>query len=487
MKRIVPILLLASSLLGAATASASKPRCRLERIDPADLGTGELRLYANLVELEGDVDTNLGAPQFMLLVDGKPAGHATKLIPFSAANEPVDVAFVVETAQQYKPALEPVKKALAEFIEDQPRFFKAILVTYGSDLAAQTPLVPAASLTTPIGDLTLDEESGDVRMVDAVRLAMVELNKLDNKDPGKAPPRRLIVLVSDGLNARMDRDTFRRLGDDAAKAGLPIHSIAFSPGDERGPLLNLGELSKRSNGTFRWAKTAADIPAQLATLADEVRRQYVLTYAATVPSTVGHTFQLRCGDVPSNPLGGDSHFGSVVEAQVGLWQRLGAWRWAVYAVGALFGLLAVLFAIGTLMQTAARRTPSKPKVAKTKTAKPKPSDAGQKAAAGGQAVTVGTRLTLIAIGGAQAGAHYEVRGAFSVGKAPGHSLIVSDDPSVSSRHCELVRDGGGFSVRDLGSTNGTFVNNQRVHGAQRLGDGDLIRLGGATQFKVRID
>ena len=44
---------------------------------------------------------------------------------------------------------------------------------------------------------------------------------------------------------------------------------------------------------------------------------------------------------------------------------------------------------------------------------------------------------------------------------------------VSREHAEIVRDGGGFKVRDLASTNGTFVNGQRVDEV-RLADGDLV-------------
>src|SRR4029453_920432 len=44
---------------------------------------------------------------------------------------------------------------------------------------------------------------------------------------------------------------------------------------------------------------------------------------------------------------------------------------------------------------------------------------------------------------------------------------------VSREHAEFVRDGAGFRLRDLKSTNGTFVNGQRIDEA-RLNDGDLV-------------
>lgn len=61
-----------------------------------------------------------------------------------------------------------------------------------------------------------------------------------------------------------------------------------------------------------------------------------------------------------------------------------------------------------------------------------------------------------------------------VGRAPGSDLHLHE-PDVSRRHAELVATAGGVSVRDLGSTSGTYVDGQPVHGTQRLHDGDLVR------------
>ena len=56
-----------------------------------------------------------------------------------------------------------------------------------------------------------------------------------------------------------------------------------------------------------------------------------------------------------------------------------------------------------------------------------------------------------------------------------------DQESVSRQHAEVLTEGASSSIRDLGSTNGTFVNNVRVT-AQPLRDGDLLRVG-QTIFK----
>ena len=61
------------------------------------------------------------------------------------------------------------------------------------------------------------------------------------------------------------------------------------------------------------------------------------------------------------------------------------------------------------------------------------------------------------------------------GLGPKHLTLM--DPRVSTEHAELVRDGDEVLVRDLGSSNGTWVNGERVEGEQRLESGDLIEVG----------
>lgn len=51
------------------------------------------------------------------------------------------------------------------------------------------------------------------------------------------------------------------------------------------------------------------------------------------------------------------------------------------------------------------------------------------------------------------------------------------DLDVSTRHAEIVRGDTGWRIRDLGSTNGTFVNDERIAGERALRDGDVISLG----------
>ena len=57
-------------------------------------------------------------------------------------------------------------------------------------------------------------------------------------------------------------------------------------------------------------------------------------------------------------------------------------------------------------------------------------------------------------------------------------------PSVSSHHCEIYLRGNDVVVKDLNSTNGTFINNQQITGESVLKPGQILRLG---QVEMKLD
>jgi hypothetical protein len=81
------------------------------------------------------------------------------------------------------------------------------------------------------------------------------------------------------------------------------------------------------------------------------------------------------------------------------------------------------------------------------------------------------------------GERYPLMGAMTILGRDDAADIILDDPGISRRHSEIrvTTDGPHLvaSIRDLGSTNGTFVNSERIS-SQRLSDGDRITVGRTT-------
>ncbi|PWU56895.1 FHA domain-containing protein [Micromonospora sp. S4605] len=84
---------------------------------------------------------------------------------------------------------------------------------------------------------------------------------------------------------------------------------------------------------------------------------------------------------------------------------------------------------------------------------------------------------LTVAGGSMRGASFRVRRTpLVIGRAPTVDVVLND-LHLSRRHAQVWLTPEGVSLADLGSTNGTWLNDRRITGEERLSDGDVIRLG----------
>ena len=67
----------------------------------------------------------------------------------------------------------------------------------------------------------------------------------------------------------------------------------------------------------------------------------------------------------------------------------------------------------------------------------------------------------------------------------GHGIVIVKSSTVSRRHARIVVDVDGSIVEDLGSKNGTYVNDRRVSGSTPVANGDHLRIG-SLLFTFRI-
>jgi len=74
------------------------------------------------------------------------------------------------------------------------------------------------------------------------------------------------------------------------------------------------------------------------------------------------------------------------------------------------------------------------------------------------------------------GREFQLRGTMRIGRTLDNEIWV-EDSQVSRHHAAISRETGGFTLQDLGSSNGTFLNEQRISGPRILNDGDRIRVG----------
>jgi hypothetical protein len=92
-------------------------------------------------------------------------------------------------------------------------------------------------------------------------------------------------------------------------------------------------------------------------------------------------------------------------------------------------------------------------------------------------------LQLVIVEGPDSGREFDLAGAIVIGRDASAGIVI-DDAEASRRHASFAAEGASATVEDLGSTNGTFVNGERLSGSRALSAGDRIRIG-TTVLELR--
>jgi hypothetical protein len=306
-----------------------------------------------------------------------------------------------------------------------------------------------------------------------------------------------VVVVGDGRDLGGDRDRVTRTGNRAAKEGVRIHSLAFSANDVRRPMLALGELSKRSFGTFRWVRKAApdSWKAAFEQLRDEINKQYVLTYFVRAEDEVAgkrlHIVTVGRTEAKSNELKVPAPMCGTTECTTGYCANdtcvqysdaggRGVLGWILLVGGILLGAALVLGVVGYFItkKQAAHHPHAQPQ--QPQQAPPPKAKRAKKGAApvvppgllpNGRPIPA-----LLITSGPRTGERHLLFNGFLIGKQPGCNLMI-EDGYTSSQHAQIGMDANGMcKIYDRGSTNGTYINGVRVT-ESALQHGLVIRIG----------
>ena len=486
-------------------------------LEPSLLTGYELRVYLSALALGGQLLDLSDPKSVQLFIGASQRKYPFALGAFAATQRPLAIVVLVETTADYADVLPAIVDALDhEVLTGLGERAQVAVLGYG-EASGAGKLGTAKAARGKAAALAADGTHGDPALLDSIDRALALLRRAtppastdasDAPTTDKRPMRKMIVLIGDGRDRAGDKDRITRTGDRAAREGVRIHTLAYSPGDVRRPLLALGELSKRSQGTLRWLRkgTPDSWVAALHQLHDEIAKQYVLTFfvpadqelagkklhIATTGRTVAVSNELKipseaaCIGTPCaagycaadrcmaiTAAGGGGAFGAIAKI-VG-----------VIACG-LLALGLIGFALTKRSERATRRAAAFAQRANT--GAPAHATAAPAHAAAAPAPAAATPLlpdgrpwpALLIMNGPRTGQRIFVRDGFTIGKHPGSDLVF-DDGYTSTQHAILRMDArGACTLYDPGSTNGTFVNQVRItqvlleHGAAiRVGSTDL--------------
>ena len=484
MKRVIALalLVLASTARADGGDDSTKPSYRavVDRVDlePASITGYRLRVYLSALALQGHL-LDLTDPKSIKLY----LGTSEKKLPYTlgtyaatAAN--TELVFVVQTTADFADALPMISDSLdRELLGHLADHTQVAIIPYGESTAT-AKLSPIKLMRGKVA-IASDASVGDPVLLDAVDRALLVLKKAKPEVEGRLQ-RKIIVVIGDGRDAAADRERVTRIATRAGADGVRIHALAYSPNDQRRTLLVLGELAKRSLGTFRWPglghkPTVDSWNDAFKELAAEIDQQYVLTYFATAEDdvagkklhvvTVGRT-EATSNEVkvPSTPqcAGSPCELGYCADDKC-LVPRHGGGsagrvlRWVLVIAGILVGVVLLLGLVGFVMTKRQQRepvagAPPKPKRSKEKAAPPAPG-----LLANGRPIPA-----LLLMTGPRAGERILLKHGFLIGKQPGCDLLI-EDGYTSSQHAQIGMDAtGNCKLYDRGSTNGTLVNGVRI-------------------------
>lgn len=277
-------------LLSARPAAAQGVRVHLERVGLEAMP--RLKAYVTVTEPDGTVVTGRRASDFRLLIDGKEIGEGDKMASFERAREPVYLVAVVQVSPAMEPALDAVKQGLrkvADSLASIPSARMGVLA-YAGSVQRLLDGGTAAEVGAALGRLKIEEDAPpEVRMLDSLRVA---IDILRGYDKGR---RKIVLLFSDGIDEKLDKQAFTEVGQKAAREGIVISTIGYGP-FEPGRLKSLIELSHASGGTARGCKSTDEIGGRFESFVQELLRQYVIFFPPMGGDNKEHAIQIRLAD-----------------------------------------------------------------------------------------------------------------------------------------------------------------------------------------------
>jgi hypothetical protein len=361
----------------AEDTAPSSYRAVIDRVDlePAAIGGLRLRVALSALALQGQILDLSDRKTLRLLVGGTKLEAPYALGHYAASNADTAIAVVVQANLAYAEALPSILATLDDTVLSTLGERTQLAVLGYGDATGTAKLVSLKAGRARLAELTQDNSAGEPALLDTLDRALLLLKKARTQPAGR-PLRKLVIVIGDGHDRSGDRDRVTGLGKRADREGVRIHTLGFAPSKILRPLLTLGELSKRSLGTFRWVRSAGAeswTPA-FAQLRDEINKQYALTYfvpsdadlagkklkVVMVGRTEATSNELR---IPEASCGGDPCAGYCVNTTCAI-PRAGSGRsaigWLVLVLGGAVAAVVVIGAIGYLLQRRQARATGQP-------------------------------------------------------------------------------------------------------------------------------
>ncbi len=509
LKRILILTLLWSvSILPAAAGEMSQ----FSILQTAQRGES-LLFFCEALEESGLPVQGLKPDNLRVTLGAEPANLAS-FQSFGDSREGMAVLFLVDISRSLKAKeFAGIRTAMSDWIQDMKIADRVSVIAFGEEIEILSEFEQGRDRS--LGAVQNLKPTDNHTQLHRAILSGLEVGRRVDLD---LPARRVVVLVSDGMDDTRGGATRGEVLRELEERGIPLWAIGFHSGKlteaKREGLSGLGEMARISggdaflvsgNGGFAGAFEALRVRLDgsyvgrvdsfgVLETGEPVRLQAVLArngraftdgrdvrlFKALMPVAAPQVTPVESPDEPvadlqeaeTSPEGGDKKAGFPYLPVAGGFITL--------ALGLFF------------FRPFSRRSREDDVPGEAFTEKENPEAETVSASTGvvpAAPQSSGMSVKLEVVRGSRKGETLEltVDRAVSVGRSrKGNQLIMEGDLGISGRHLEFYLEQDRLFVRDLGSTNGTFVNGVRIQAAQRIQKDDLILVGG-TELRVLID
>ena len=379
---------------------------------------------------------------------------AVLLLATAPAHAARDIVLVLDNSGSMR-ANDPASlaaPAVLEFIQGQPSDTRVGIVVFSTEAALVMPMMPAEVAADGEAEAVLRKHFSYRGRWTQIA-AGVERGLYELRNEGRAEATRAIVLMTDGIvdtgDRRRDAELHewlrKELAREAAREEVRIFGVAFT---ERADFQLLQSLAATTGGEYFRVLQAEGI-ARAFRRVDTILAEAAPAAPATAPAV-------------SAPVAEAPTPESTAEEPAA--ERGSGWLW--WLSGAV-ALLAIAVALGwAFRMTRGARAPAATEDRDHKR------DHGPKAILHNnhERYELGAQTVIIGRAG---------------GNDPERMYIIVPEKTVGRWHATIERRGQTFWVRDEGSVNGTYINDERVIGEQPLKHRDTLRLHNHSfEFKI---
>ncbi|HTE56142.1 MAG TPA: FHA domain-containing protein [Kofleriaceae bacterium] len=283
--------------------------------------------------------------------------------------------------------------------------------------------------------------------------------------------RKVLVVFGDGQDDKEDVSAdLKKAISDLKEAGVEVYSVFYTNTPEDGPQ-GQQNMAKVGFTSHLNAQSRDSFASQAGLVVEEINAKYYVDFPGDKVQFDGatHEFVLAVGGEDKEPA--QLSLPTVVkpvEEEGSLW-----WVWLLVIV-LLVALVVVIILIRRRQPVEEMPLAPPPVLGPMKTIM---------LGVGGNEDSLPVVGWVVPLAGPNQFQTFKLmQGATKLGTG-GESHVVVGDSFMSTEHAEIVCTAGGFTINDLGSTNGTYVNARRVS-SQELVDNDVFKLG-KTDFKFK--